>query len=89
MYTEEVEVEPRSARARDDALPIVMGLEGLRLQVGEVGRLVRAQMLGVVLEQQPAREAQLLQDALTSQCTCAIPLCQETTVAHSLIIVRP
>nr|VXZ81620.1 Uncharacterised protein [Klebsiella pneumoniae] len=38
---------------------------------------------------QPAREAQLLQEALTSQCTCATPLCRETTVAHSLIIVLP
>ncbi len=25
---------------------------------------------------QPAREAQLLQEALTSQCTCATPLCR-------------
>ena len=34
-------------------------------------------------------EAQLLQEAFTSQCTSATPFCQETTVAHSLIIVLP
>ena len=30
---------------------------------------------------QPAREAQLLHEALTSQLTSACPFCQETTVA--------
>ncbi len=35
---------------------------------------------------QPAREAQLLHEALTSQLTSACPFCQETTVAHSLIV---
>ena len=38
---------------------------------------------------QPARDAQLLHEALTSQLTSAMPFCQETTVAHSLIIVQP
>ncbi|CSG36477.1 Uncharacterised protein [Shigella sonnei] len=38
---------------------------------------------------QPAREAQLLHEALTSQLTSACPFCQETTVAHSLIIALP